>query len=103
MLTFLADLTPAAAVFLSVGVVFSGFVPVLLLAEARLTDFDPRPAVRRTAEAVHQAAVHAGHDVNRAIARLQLAALQLRDRTRLALYDALLAALHHLAPKGTTR
>lgn len=51
-----------------------------LLVDAEPTDFDPRPALSRAVKAGHQAAVHAGHDLNRAIASGQRAArLSLRD------------------------
>ena len=83
------------------------------LADAHRADFDPRPAVRRTTAVVHQAAVHAGHDLNRAIAtgqrvartavkRLVLVVLNARDRARLVVICALLASARRLnTPKGT--
>lgn len=46
----------------------------LAFADADAAYFDPRPAVRRAASAVHQGAVHAGHDLNRALAAAQLLA-----------------------------
>lgn len=45
---------------------FSAFY--FLLVDAELADFDPRPALSRAVESGHQVAVHAGHDLNRAIA-----------------------------------
>lgn len=61
------------AAFLSIGVAVwsAGSGLVLLTVEADLDDFDPRPAVRRALAAAHQGAVHAGHDLNRAIATIQ--------------------------------
>lgn len=48
----------------------------LAFADADAAYFDPRPAVRK----VHQATVHAGHDVNRALATGQrVSAAVLRD------------------------
>lgn len=67
MLTFLAGLTPEAAVFLALMLFGSSLVPFFLLVDAEFT------ALHRAVEAVHQAAVHAGHDVNRAIATTQRA------------------------------
>lgn len=43
-------------------------VPYFLLVDADLADFDPRPALARSESPLWQAAVNAGHDVNRAIA-----------------------------------
>jgi hypothetical protein len=40
----------------------------LAFADADGGYFDPRPAVRRTVAATHQQLVHAGHDLNRAVA-----------------------------------
>lgn len=71
------------AAFLSLG--FGGWgtysVFYFLLVESQSArDFDPRPAVRRIAGVVHQGAVHAGHDLNRAIATSQrLTAHALRE------------------------
>lgn len=42
--------------------------PYFVLVDADPSDLDPRPAVRRLLVVVHQGAVYAGHDVNRAIA-----------------------------------
>jgi hypothetical protein len=58
------------AAFLSLGVGFwsSCAAVVWLIADADLKDFDPRPATRRVAAVVHQGAVCAGHDFNRAYA-----------------------------------
>jgi len=47
-----------------------------LTVDADPEDFDPRPALRRTTAAVHQAAVHAGHDLNRAYATSERLAKQ---------------------------
>jgi hypothetical protein len=47
---------------------------IWLTADAEAEDFDPRPAVRRATAVLHQGAVHAGHDLNRAIASVQRAA-----------------------------
>lgn len=89
------------AAFLSLGVsVWSaGSGLVLLTVDADLDDFDPRPAVRRARGAVHQAAVHAGHDLNRAIATSQrTASYALREA---ALTVAALLALLLPAAGGT--
>ncbi|MFJ8538105.1 hypothetical protein [Streptomyces sp. NPDC093591] len=70
MTAFLADLTVPAT--LSLGLVPVGaLILALAFADADPAYFDPRPAVRRTTAAVHQAAVHAGHDLNRATATVQ--------------------------------
>ena len=58
-----------AFVSLGIGIHAALSVPYFLLVESESArDFDPRPAVRRTVAAVHQGAVYAGHDLNRAIA-----------------------------------
>jgi hypothetical protein len=55
-------------------------VPYFVFVDADLADFDPRPAVRRALASGHQAAVDAGHDLNRAVATGQrAAACALRD------------------------
>lgn len=100
MLTLLADLTPASAVCLSISIHAALSVPYYLLVESESArDFDPRPAVRRIAGAVHQGAVHAGHDLDRAYATSQrLAVHALRDA---ALTVAALLALLLPAHGGT--
>ncbi|KOG21760.1 hypothetical protein [Streptomyces viridochromogenes] len=71
----LADLNVASAVCLSISIHAALSVPYYLLVESESArDFDPRPAVRRTAAVLHQGAVHAGHDLNRAYATSQRAA-----------------------------
>jgi hypothetical protein len=70
------------AAFLSLGVSVHAAlsVPYFVFVDADLCDFDPRPAVRRALESGHQAAVDAGHDLNRALASGErAAALALRD------------------------
>lgn len=53
----------------SLGVSAIGLVALALaFAEADADYFDPRPAARRAVAAVHQVAVHVGHDCNRALA-----------------------------------
>ena len=47
----------------AIGVYAACCVPYFLLVDAELADFDPRPAVRRTAAVLHQGAVHTGHDL----------------------------------------
>ncbi|WP_328436987.1 hypothetical protein OHA71_06700 [Streptomyces sp. NBC_00444] len=56
------------AAFLSLGVTFWATCAALLYLSY---DADPSPTMHRAAGAVHQAAVHAGHDVNRAIATVR--------------------------------
>jgi hypothetical protein len=76
VLTLLTDLTPASAVCLSISIYAAASIPVLLVP----ADVDPRPAVRRIAAVLHQGAVHAGHDLNRAYATSQrLAGHALRE------------------------
>lgn len=69
---------------------------IWLTADAKASDFDPRPAVRHAAASVHQAAVFAGHDLNHAVALLALHARQARDRARRAAARCLLALLLRL-------
>lgn len=66
----MATTTPAEwAAAGSLGVTSISLIAFALsFADADLAYFDPRPAVRRATDAVHQAAVHAGHDLNRAAA-----------------------------------
>lgn len=71
--------TPAEwAEAVSTALVLSGATGGLffLTVDADPSDFDPRPALRRTTAAVHQAAVHAGHDLNRAYATSERLAKQ---------------------------
>lgn len=49
---------------LAVAVFEACSVPYFLTVDADLADFDPRPAARRVAAAVRQAAVHAACDLN---------------------------------------
>lgn len=89
------------AAFLSLGVsAWAAMAAVIwLTADAELEDFDPRPAVRRLLAITHQGAVHAGHDLNRALAAAQLLA---RQSTRdAALTVAALLALLLPATGGT--
>jgi hypothetical protein len=74
--------TPADwAAALSLGLSAAGLIAFALsFADADVADFDPRPAVR----AVHQVAVHAGHDLNRAIATSQRLAREIRHETSVA-------------------
>ncbi len=74
MLSFLADLTVPAAVCLTVSVWAACVAPCVLLVDADLDDV--RSAVRRIVAAVHQGAVHAGHDLNRATAAIERRARQ---------------------------
>jgi hypothetical protein len=108
VLSLLADLTPAGAVCLSVGVYAAGSVPVVLLAPA---DVDLRLAVRRAVASSHQAAVHAGHDLNWAAGsarhELLLAAVPVRcvaySARELARDVAALLLLLTTSPKGALR
>jgi hypothetical protein len=68
MLVAFQDLTVPAAFCFATGMYATGSIPVLLVGTR------PPELVRRAATAVHQAAVHAGHDLNRATARVQHAA-----------------------------
>ena len=112
MLTVLSDLTPASAVLLSVSAAAAVSAPFYLAVDADLVDFDPRPTVRGALESgrlvpVWQAAVDAGHTVNRGIALAELHAKQARQRARLAVVSGLLLLVTHLDPttapkKGAT-
>ena len=66
------------AAFTSLGV--SGWAVMAALlwltVDAEPADFDPRPTARRVLAAAHQGAVHAGHDLNRARAHAERAAVQ---------------------------
>jgi hypothetical protein len=69
--------------------------PYFLLVDADLADFDPRPALARTRSPLWQGAVHAGHDLNRAIAaceRVAKAAVKDAARSVAALLALLLPA-----------
>lgn len=56
----------------SLGISAAALIPlVLAFADADPADLDPRPAVRRAVTAGHQTAVHAGHDLNCALATSQ--------------------------------
>jgi hypothetical protein len=93
----LAHVTPASAVCLAVSVHAAYSIPYFLFVDARLADFDPRPAVRRAIESgrfdtVLTVVGPAKRDARHAPERLVRAALH-----------APLTALRHHAPKGTTR
>jgi len=91
------------AQFLSLGVGFTatGWLLWLLLFEPLLDcDLDPRPLVRRTARTVHEAAIHAGHDLNRAIATSQRASHDAAVKAAITA-AALLALLIPTAPEAT--
>lgn len=100
-----ADLTPVAAVFGAVGAYAAGCSLLYLTCDADLTDFDPRPVVRRVVDAgrldgllVRVANVR--FDVREAVAEARLyAALSLRDSAFTA--TALLALL--MITPGATR
>lgn len=102
VLVFLfADLTPASAVSGSVGAYATCCALLYLTYDAEVADFDPRPAVRRSAESgrlvpVWQVAVHAGHDVNFAIGSGQRAAA--RFLRNAAITAAALLALLTITP-----
>ncbi|MEU9333197.1 hypothetical protein AB0D49_08525 [Streptomyces sp. NPDC048290] len=83
----------------------------LLVVDAEVTDFDPRPAVRRAIAVVgppvrravavtHQEAVHAGHAVNRSIGACVLAA---RHARRDAAWTAAALLMLLTAPSGGIR
>jgi len=113
VLTFLADLTPASAVLLSASGYAALSVPVLLFPGTALADFDPRPAVRRALETgrlepMWQAAIHAGHDVNRAYATGQRVGHHAAGRAKhvprdAAVSVAALLMLLSAPPKGHLR
>ncbi|MEV6504865.1 hypothetical protein AB0M61_01930 [Streptomyces sp. NPDC051642] len=86
---------------LGIGGWAAGSALLYLICDADPSDFDPRPAVRRTAKAAHQGVVDAGHDLNRLLAVVQrAAALSLRDAA-LSL-AALLSMLLTAPSKGAT-
>ncbi|MGW2692417.1 hypothetical protein ACWC3Y_11205 [Streptomyces sp. NPDC001296] len=94
--------TPAdwtAALFFAVGVFGAYSTLFHLLVDADLADFDPRPAARRAVDAVHQGVVHAGHDLNRAIATGQRTARALRADTAWTVAALLILAM----PQGDNR
>ena len=73
--------------------------PYFVLVDADLCDFDPRPALARTRSPLWQGAVHAGHDLNRAIATCErVAKAAAKDA---ALSVAALLALLLPAPEAT--
>lgn len=73
--------------------------PYFLLVDADLADFDPRPALARSESPLWQGAVHAGHDLNRAIATCErVAKAAVKDA---ALSVAALLALLLPAPEAT--
>lgn len=106
VIDLLAGLSVERAVFLALMLFGTPAAIVLYVAN---TDLDLRTPVVRAAGTAHQAAVHAGHDLNRAICLLTLHTAQVRDRARIALVTALLLAVAHLDPtspiskKGGTR
>lgn len=89
MLTFLSDLTPASAVCLSVSVYAAASIPVLLLAPADLSAFDPRPLAVRARDRLLVEAVNARYVARDAA--VYLAAL------------VMLLSAPVSAPKGATR
>jgi hypothetical protein len=85
MLTLLADLTVPGAV--SLGVSAAALIRLALaFADADLAYFDPRPAVR-------QGLVHAGHDLNRAIATAERLAGQAARETALTVAALLILTI----------
>jgi hypothetical protein len=101
VLTLLSDLTPTGAVLLSAGGYAALSVPVLLLSGAEVTDFDPRPAVRRAIESgrvdpVLCAVANAKHDARAAAARARHI-----PRDAAITTAALLALLIPTAPEAT--
>jgi hypothetical protein len=95
------------AAFLSLGVGVHGAfsAPYFLFVNATRSDFDPRPAVRRALETgrlqpMWQAAIHTGHDLNRAIATSQRASHDAAV-TAVITAAALLALLIPTAPEAT--
>ena len=65
------------AAFTSLGISAWAVMAALLwlTVDAEPADFDPRPAARRATTALHQGVVHAGHDLNRARAHAERAAV----------------------------
>jgi type II secretory pathway component PulM len=93
----------AAFLSLGTGLTATGWLLWLLLFEPLLEcDLDPRPALRRTAAAVHEGTARAGRDVNRAIATSQRASHDAAVKAAITA-AALLALLIPTAPKGVTR
>jgi hypothetical protein len=82
----------AEMVALAFGIWGTGSVFYFLAVDADLADFDPRPAARRALAALHQGAVHAGHDLNRARAHAERAAVHAAITTAAAV--ALLLPAH---------
>lgn len=93
VIDMLAGLTVERAVFLALMLFGTPAAVVLYVANS---DLDLRTPVVRAAGSVHQAAVHAGHDVNRWLALALAHAAQLRDRARLILIAGLLLAVAYL-------
>lgn len=84
---------------LGLGVYGAFSVVYFLLVDADGTDLDPRPVARRALVVAHQAAVDAGHDLNRAVATSQRVS---RDALRdAALTVAALLALLTITPEHT--
>lgn len=101
VIDLLTGLSVERAVFLALMLFGTPAAVVLYVAN---TDLDLRTPVVRAAGTVHQAAVYAGHDLNRAYALLALHAAQLRGRARLLAVRGLLVLLLRLtAPKGNLR
>jgi hypothetical protein len=97
----LADLTPAAAVFLGVSAAGVVSIPALLFADAVAADFDPRPVVRRAIESGRYDPVLITVGPMKADARRAAARARRIPRDAAISAAALLALL--TTPKGTPR
>jgi hypothetical protein len=91
----------ASMVCLATSVYAGLSAPYFVFVDADLADFDPRPALARSQSPLWQAAVHAGHDLNRAIASGEHHAREFATNAgsfaRLSLRDAALTATALLA------
>jgi hypothetical protein len=96
VINLLAGLSPARAVFLAASLFALSLVPFFALLGLH---FDRASAVGRAATAVHQVAVHAGHDLNRAAAPLLCRAGRARARVHGTVLDARMRLADRVAPK----
>lgn len=98
MLIVFQDVTIPAAFCFAIGMYAAGSVPVLLCGTT------PPRWVCRAVTAVHQVAVHAGHDLNRAIATAERHAHAAVHASREAFRDAVaLLILLTTRPQGALR
>jgi hypothetical protein len=97
----LADLTPTGAVCLAVSVHAAYSVPYFLFVDARLADFDPRPALARAVESGRYDALLVVVGPVKADARRAAARARRIPRDAAISAAALLALL--TTPKGNLR